>query len=246
MLNIKQAIKLLRRDTEGSGLVEFALIFPVFMILLAGAVDYGRAYYVALDLSAAAQAGALYGSQNPTDTAGMISASREGAAELAGLNATATYGCECPDGSSAVASCTAPPACANNYVNYVDVVATAPYVPIITLPGMPSASTFLRPGPSCFQHLEMAQFFALQEKPSMIDRSTDCPRDERADSFVTILKYARLEAAVCCPESIEPAVYLRGFPLTRSMAAWSRAPNKSMIDIGKSRMSFSGFSARMR
>jgi hypothetical protein len=72
MLNIKQAIKLLRRDTEGSGLVEFALIFPVFMILLAGAVDYGRAYYVALDLSAAAQAGALYGSQNPTDTAGMI------------------------------------------------------------------------------------------------------------------------------------------------------------------------------
>jgi hypothetical protein len=27
-------------------------------------------------------------------------------------------------------------------VNYVDVVATAPYVPIITLPGMPSASTF--------------------------------------------------------------------------------------------------------
>jgi Flp pilus assembly protein TadG len=142
MIAIKQAMRALLRGTEGSGLVEFALIFPVFMLLLAGAVDFGRAYYVALDLTSAAQAGALYGSQNPTDTAGMVSASQQGAAELVGLSATATYGCECLDGSSAVASCTAPPVCASNYVNYVDVVATASYVPILALPGMPAAGTF--------------------------------------------------------------------------------------------------------
>jgi Flp pilus assembly protein TadG len=142
MIGVRQALRVLPRDTEGSGLVEFALIFPVFLLLLAGVVDFGRAYYVALDLSSAAQAGALYGSQNPTDTAGMISAAQQSAVELSGLSATATYGCECLDGSAAVAACTAPPACASSYVNYVDVVATAPYVPIITLPGMPTAGTF--------------------------------------------------------------------------------------------------------
>jgi Flp pilus assembly protein TadG len=129
------------RSCEGSSLVEFSLVFPLFLVMVAGAVDFGKAYGTAIDLSAAAQAGAHYGAQNPTDLHGMVVASQVGAPNLAGLTASATYGCECRDGSSAVAMCTTVPSCADNYVNYVDVTTTAPFTPIMALPGVFSPGT---------------------------------------------------------------------------------------------------------
>jgi uncharacterized membrane protein len=140
-LNLQNISKLFR-DSDGASLVEFALFFPIFLLLIGGAVDYGRAYTSVIDLSAAAQAGALYGAQNPTDIDGMVSASQSGARGVPGFSVTATYGCECPDGSAAVASCTAPPSCPDNYVNYVDVTTTAPYTPIMKLPGLIGTGTF--------------------------------------------------------------------------------------------------------
>jgi Flp pilus assembly protein TadG len=126
-------------SAEGSSLIELALLLPLFLFLFVGAVDFGRAYFVAIEVAGAAQAGALYGVQNPSDVAGMESASLEAASNLSGLSSTATYGCECSDGTSGVASCTGTPSCTYNYVSYVDIVSTVKYIPIFNYPGLPSS-----------------------------------------------------------------------------------------------------------
>lgn len=126
---------------DGSSILETALVMPVLLVLVMGTVDFGRAYYVAIEVASAAHAGAVYGIQNPTDTAGMEAASKLDAPDISALTPVATYGCECSDGSAAVASCTAPPACTYNYVNYVSVTTTTIYTPLVPYPGIPHSLT---------------------------------------------------------------------------------------------------------
>lgn len=61
----------LQRNERGQSLVELAISLTVIMILLAGAVDFSMAYFSFSAMQDAAQEGALYGSINPTDTAGI-------------------------------------------------------------------------------------------------------------------------------------------------------------------------------
>ena len=61
-----------KNTQKGQSLVEFALSLTVIMILLAGAVEFGIALFQYVQLRDAAQEGALYGSLNPTDNAGII------------------------------------------------------------------------------------------------------------------------------------------------------------------------------
>ncbi|SFS18283.1 Flp pilus assembly protein TadG [Granulicella pectinivorans] len=126
---------------QGSTVLEIALVLPVLLLLLVGAVDFGRAYYLALEVSSAAQAGAGYGAQNATDTAGMVSAAKRDAADITVLAPVATYGCECSDGTSQVAGCGSAPSCAYNVVNYVQVNTSAVYTPILPYPGIGSSFT---------------------------------------------------------------------------------------------------------
>src|SRR4051812_46748295 len=48
----------MRRRTRGQALVEFALILPVFLIMLMGVIDLGRAIWAQNSLAAAAREGA--------------------------------------------------------------------------------------------------------------------------------------------------------------------------------------------
>lgn len=130
--------------TEGGSFVELALVLPLFLLIFVPTVDIGRAIYMSIEVAAAAQAGAAYGIQNPTDVSGMQSASAAGISNLSSVSATATYGCECSDGTSASASCATTPTCTYNYVNYVDVVASAPYSTTFNYPGLPSSLTISR------------------------------------------------------------------------------------------------------
>lgn len=130
--------------TEGGSFVELALVLPFFLMIFVPTVDIGRGIYMSIEVAAAAQAGAAYGIQNPTDVTGMQSASTAGISNLSNVSATATYGCECSDGTSASTSCTVTPTCTYNYVNYVDVVASVPYSPTFNYPGLPSSMTISR------------------------------------------------------------------------------------------------------
>lgn len=124
---------------RGSSLVEMAFMLPFLLLLLIGAADFGRGYYLAMEVSDAAHAGALYGSQNPTDITGMQNAAKANAPDVpSGLTATAVWGCECSDGSGAVASCSSTPTCSSNVIDYVQVTTRYTYNPLLPYPGLPS------------------------------------------------------------------------------------------------------------
>jgi Flp pilus assembly protein TadG len=57
---------------RGQSLVELAISILILIYLLAGAVEFGLAFFQYVQLRDAAQEGALYGSMAPSDTAGII------------------------------------------------------------------------------------------------------------------------------------------------------------------------------
>lgn len=75
------------RREKGQSLVEFAFSIVVLLLLLAGAVDLGRALYTYMGLRDAAQEGALYGSTNPTQQNEIVSRVRNSSNLLQGISA---------------------------------------------------------------------------------------------------------------------------------------------------------------
>jgi len=57
--------------SRGQSLTEFALGITFILVMMAGLMDLGRAYFSFLSLQDAAQEGALYGSLSAPDTAGI-------------------------------------------------------------------------------------------------------------------------------------------------------------------------------
>jgi Flp pilus assembly protein TadG len=128
-----------RQQVDGSSIIETALLMPLLLLILVAAIDFGRAYFMAIEVSSAAEAGALYGIVNPADTAGMVAAAKFDASDVSPLTAIAVYGCQCSDGSSVVASCSTAPTCTYNVVNFVDVSTSATYSSLLNYPGIPSS-----------------------------------------------------------------------------------------------------------
>jgi Flp pilus assembly protein TadG len=56
------------KSERGQSLVELAISIVILIYLLAGAVEFGLAFFQFVQLRDAAQEGALYGSMNPLDT----------------------------------------------------------------------------------------------------------------------------------------------------------------------------------
>jgi Flp pilus assembly protein TadG len=133
------------REEGGASLVELAFVLPLFPLLLFGAIDFARAFYISVELAGAAQGAALYGSANPTDVTGMQSVAQDDAPNVPNLSvSTPTTGCECPDGTLYSQNCTAPPTTCTGgvfYVNRVNVTVTGTYSPLIPWPGVPSSMT---------------------------------------------------------------------------------------------------------
>jgi len=135
---------------SGQTLVEFALVLPLLVLFVIGAVEMGRLVYMSIGVTNAAHAGAQYGCQNTAvagDVAGMRTAAAADVPDLLGadkgnLTTTASSYCQCSDGSSANSSCTTPPACTGTHlVQFVSVSTTASYTPWFPYPGIPSSVT---------------------------------------------------------------------------------------------------------
>jgi len=56
-----------RKKERGQSLLEFALILPVLLIILAGILDLGRLYFAYVAVTDAAGEGAAYGAIHPND-----------------------------------------------------------------------------------------------------------------------------------------------------------------------------------
>lgn len=133
------------RGETGQALVELALIFPIFILLLIGAAEFGRLAYAAIEVTDAARAAVAYGSQSvitASDNAGMKTAAKNDAPDVPGITAVATQYCSCSTGGSvsctnALASCVSPA----RVIEYVQVNTTASVNTLFHFPGVPTLFT---------------------------------------------------------------------------------------------------------
>ncbi len=95
------------RRSTGQSLVEFALILPVMLTLLGGAVDFARVYRGWIDLQAATRSAAEYVATTPnlaspqTAATTMICAQVTGSPSCASVTVTATLSLDTSTGSGA-------------------------------------------------------------------------------------------------------------------------------------------------
>jgi Flp pilus assembly protein TadG len=61
-------------EGDGQSLVELALLLPILILIMAGALDLARVYDAYTSITNASREGARYGAANPTDNSGIASA----------------------------------------------------------------------------------------------------------------------------------------------------------------------------
>jgi Flp pilus assembly protein TadG len=132
---------ILRTET-GQSLVEFAILTPVVLLLLVGAIEIGRLAYLSILVNNAAHAGVQYGAQNlatAADNTGMQTAALNDGQNIAGLTAAASHYCTCANGSSS--SCLATDCAGSHRLVYVQVNTTGVFRSMIGYPGLPASYT---------------------------------------------------------------------------------------------------------
>ncbi|MGO8720236.1 MAG: TadE/TadG family type IV pilus assembly protein [Acidobacteriaceae bacterium] len=136
------------RNDVGQALVELALVFPIFILLLIGAAEFGRLAYAAIEVTNAARAGVAYGAQShitASDYTGMQTAATRDSANLTGVTATATNFCACSSAPSTQVSCTTVIASCSpaplHSLEYVQVNTSATVDPLFYYPGLPKTFT---------------------------------------------------------------------------------------------------------
>ena len=85
---------------RGAATLEFAVFFPVLVLLAIGTVDFGRIFYNAIATANATHVGSFYGSQgnvHAVDSDGMNANATASAVDITGVTPSATHYCDCPD-----------------------------------------------------------------------------------------------------------------------------------------------------
>ena len=88
-----------RRRSRGQSLVEFALVLPLFMLILAAIVDFGMGLATSITISNAAREGARLGVVNPS-TSAITDRVRAVASELDSTRLAVSTSCLTSSGSS--------------------------------------------------------------------------------------------------------------------------------------------------
>jgi len=76
-----------RSREKGQSLTEFGVSVVILLVLLAGTVDAGRAFFTYMALRDAVQEGAIYGSYNPLDEANILNRVRRASNLVQGISA---------------------------------------------------------------------------------------------------------------------------------------------------------------
>ena len=139
---------------RGSSIVEAALLVLVLVPLVLGAINFGRAFYVSIEIANAARVAAQFGSQNTVDqqnTAAVASVAKNEAPDISascGAGKTcwvsgyplAQWGCECSNqstpGGGTMNSNSCSGSCATgHFVSFVLVTTKATYTPLFSFGG---------------------------------------------------------------------------------------------------------------
>lgn len=101
------ATRVLRRKrSRGQAVVEFAIILPIFMLLLLIALDFGRLFFSYIEISNAAREAVAFGSNNPTNSAGMLAkAQQETNSQAQGGEHPISLAAACVDTTGATITC---------------------------------------------------------------------------------------------------------------------------------------------
>lgn len=125
-----------RSGEAGQGLVEFSLAITIFLVLVMGTVDLGRAVYQFNGVSQAARELARVASVHPGSTLGSSSESSSTLAAQRGLVpglGTPTYACIDIAGAAVTGPC--------NGGNWVRVTISSSFIPVTPLAGLIGAVT---------------------------------------------------------------------------------------------------------
>ncbi len=132
------------RNCAGTAAIEFALLGPLLLILLVGAVELGFAMYQSMQVYNAVEAGAVYATKNGWNSAGISSAVVNGStvSGMTAVPAPAQF-CGCPLVSGITVTACAPSAtCTGGSApgEYVRISATLPRMTILPVPdfGLPA------------------------------------------------------------------------------------------------------------
>jgi Flp pilus assembly protein TadG len=135
-------LRAILRTDAGQSLIEFAILTPIVLLLLVGAIEIGRLAYLSILVNNAAHAGVQYGAQNlatAADNTGMQTAALNDGQNIAGLTATASHYCSCADGSAS--SCQPTDCSGSHRLVYVQVNTTGVFRSMIGYPGLPASYT---------------------------------------------------------------------------------------------------------
>jgi PKD repeat protein len=94
--------------SAGQALVEFALVIPVMLLMLAIAIDFGRLFFSYIEITNAAREGAAFGAHQPANlTQIQTTAAQETSTQSQGGENAITVSTTCKDsGGTVLASCT--------------------------------------------------------------------------------------------------------------------------------------------
>jgi Flp pilus assembly protein TadG len=137
---------------SGQSLLEVALLTPVLLALLLGAIEIGRYAYISILVGNAARAGAAYGAQNlvlSVDQAGIQTAAdkdfQNNGQSAGSLMVSSAVSCGCDsNGTITEAVCfthdnsTAGTCASGHWVVMVSVTASGNFAPIFNYPGIPN------------------------------------------------------------------------------------------------------------
>jgi Flp pilus assembly protein TadG len=128
----------------GQSIIEFAIVLPLLLLIFLGAVDFGRAVYLAVEVANAARAGAQYGAQSQTtaaNTTQMAQAARDDASDISSMmTVTPTRFCECASAPGTPVACSGSSCSGSRLIMYVRVVTSVTYSPWFPYPGIPSST----------------------------------------------------------------------------------------------------------
>jgi Flp pilus assembly protein TadG len=138
-----------RRHERGAALVELALATPLLAVLIVGAVDFARIFYVAMQLTNAARSGAQYGSTGSVgfDAAVVKTKAESASPQIAPYTVeTPVESCFCMTntGGSTPQTCTVACGSGTHKAVFITVTASKDFSPVMRFPGIPSSLTMTR------------------------------------------------------------------------------------------------------
>lgn len=146
----------IRRSQAGQSLLEVALMLPMLMLLLLGAIEMGRYMYIYILLGNAARAGAGYGAQSlaqstcptpaPCGIQTAVNNDLNNGLDVTGLTVTASNSCGCDSGGTItgavcdiVTNPNAGTCTAGHWVVMESVTVSGTFKALFGYPGIPSS-----------------------------------------------------------------------------------------------------------